>query len=218
MSLSIDCSDRSVLSRCQLGSQLIAIDSSQPGHSRLALVNRCDVSCWDVFISMFGFGTLASKTISLTRVANYLNQYSWTGCQTSDRAYLNVCALANRAMLRGSSSLYHRISSQLSKSIELVQFIRGGTLTTHQVNQGILWNAALQVKHLRAQLNRDYVRGCVQIREGGVSLDANSYLSEQRLRNAQIVVRQDMTPEIREVPVPVRATQRSPRYRSAQFQ
>ena len=73
----------------------------------LVTVNKQDVSCKTLFLSLFGLGKLRHITVSLDKICTYLSRYKWEEIKLkTDRnpekpiykAFVTVCEVANRQM------------------------------------------------------------------------------------------------------------------------
>lgn len=74
----------------------------------LTEVKKQDVTCWSLFLSLFGIGKLKYITLSLDKICSHLSQYQWKEIKSavsqdpeeSDyKAFKTVCHVANRLML-----------------------------------------------------------------------------------------------------------------------
>lgn len=88
----------------------------------LTIVSRQDVTCWSLFLSLFGLGKLKYIDISLDTICRRLYQYSWNQIKLDlsqapendeYKAYITVCQLANRQMQRRRFELFKEVSNKI---------------------------------------------------------------------------------------------------------
>lgn len=88
------------------------------GKQQLTTLAKKDITCWEVFKSLFGFGKLAHFHYSLNSVTKYLNNsHNWKAFSKQDvssqeyKAYLTVCEVAKRSLLKNNdTSLWNKVS------------------------------------------------------------------------------------------------------------
>lgn len=96
--------------------QILAIKKSDKEET-LTTLNRKDITCWELFKRLFGKGKLANLHISLQSVARYLDKTNWHSFADQNensqnyKAYLTVCEVAKRSLLKNNTSLWRKTSS-----------------------------------------------------------------------------------------------------------
>lgn len=87
---------------------------------RIVIVNRCDATCWRLFLGFLRIGMFAHTSVSINSVGKYLSQYNWNNLITTDehsesfkKAYLTICQVANRT-IRSSSQLFYAVSDRIT--------------------------------------------------------------------------------------------------------
>ena len=105
MSLSITNPDHiseqeiSSLANVNLNYQLIALDKSAEGGPKLVVLSKDNVSCWVMFLRMFGWGALGNMDVHLKDISAHLNQFNWQegankpGNSNYYQAYLKTCMI-----------------------------------------------------------------------------------------------------------------------------
>lgn len=92
---------------------------------QLIEVDKQDVTCWSLFLSLFRVGKLAHTSVSLSEVNYYLTKYDWKKIKTEtnislnsessasiDKAFNSVCHVANRSL--SQSELFYSVSDVVS--------------------------------------------------------------------------------------------------------
>ncbi len=92
---------------------------------QLIEVNRQDVTCWTLFLSLFNWGKLAHISVSLDKICHYLAQYQWKSMQMNAaqnhqtlkiKAFETVCHLANRQLSHRKVQLFKQVSDFVPSS------------------------------------------------------------------------------------------------------
>ncbi|MBS0649611.1 MAG: hypothetical protein JSR93_00470 [Verrucomicrobia bacterium] len=221
MSLSITNPDHiseqeiSSLANVNLNYQLIALDKSAEGGPKLVVLSKDNVSCWVMFLRMFGWGALGNMDVHLKDISAYLNQFNWQegankpGNSNYYQAYLKTCMIANKAALyKGDNALLTNVSTaSLEKSLDFTQFQDGKVLFHHDVQYSLQWNPAMQYKHIQGLIQRQFPRCRVDIRDQHQHvISPNTNVSPENYANAKIYIYHHL-----ETPQPCR--QEQPRVR-----
>jgi hypothetical protein len=87
-------------------------------------VKKQDVSCWSLFLSIFGIGKLKHISLSLDKVCSHLSKYKWKEMKLEvsqnhpeendyKKAFKTVCHLANRQIQRHRFQLFKEVSDPI---------------------------------------------------------------------------------------------------------
>ena len=88
----------------------------------LVELSKQDVSCWSLFLSLFGIGKLKHISLCLNKICSYLSQYQWkeiklnisqNPANSNYDAFYTVCHLANRHMQRHQFQLFKAVSDSI---------------------------------------------------------------------------------------------------------
>jgi hypothetical protein len=203
MSLSITNPDHiteqeiTALANVNLNYQLIALDKGAEGGPKLIVLSKDNVSCWVMFLRLFGWGTLGNMDVHLKDISAHLNQFNWQEGASQPassnyyQAYLKTCMIANKAAFyKGDKALLTNVSTaSLEKSLDFTQFQDGRVLFHHDVQFSLPWNPAMQYKHIQGLVQRQFPNCRVDIRDQHqqtVSLNTN--VSPENYANAKIYI------------------------------
>lgn len=96
------------------------IKTGSTWRQELITIKRQDVSCWPLFLSIFGLGELKHTSISLDKMCSHLSKYQWKEITLEispnpkdnlhENAFKTVCHLANRQIQRHKFQLFKEVS------------------------------------------------------------------------------------------------------------
>lgn len=90
---------------------------------QLVTVDKQDVTCWSLFLSVFGIGKLSGITVSLRNICSYLAKFNWQEIKSTDtskpesseyKVFNTVCHIANRRILKRQLELFYAVSEPVS--------------------------------------------------------------------------------------------------------
>jgi len=190
------------LANCNSQSHIIAVQSQSTEKSRIVMLSRDDVNGWQLFLRFFNLGKLANTKVYLSEITPYLNEYKWSDvskyAKTSSyhRAYLKVCDLANKAVVKAQDlSLFNNVSKiKVKKEIKFTLYHGSDRLNRFNVVKHIRWNPLMQYQTLSTLLHKEFSRSAVQLNYHG-SQDGDGPmmkegLSEAGLQKVKIIVSQ----------------------------
>lgn len=196
------------IARCNLNSELIALKMDEAGGAKIVTLSKSEVTCWQMFLRIFGLGDLTHYKVHLSDIVTHLNQFDWKVAASLDhdseyyQAYLKACTLANKALYsKWDETLINNVSNEtLQKSIEFAQYQGSRITNKHSIQQSFRWNPSLQVKHIRAALLKQYRNMTIRIEdENHHVLDADCNISRTQFNNIRIFIEQrlaDPKPEV----------------------
>jgi|GEM_PF-4792423 len=179
------------LETCNLSRERIAVQLNGAGKARIVTISKAEITSYQLFLKFFGLGKLANTKLDLKSVANYLNSYNWKKVTDFNkhpqqyRAYLNVCALANKALARnGCADLFENVS-------KLDQAVPVFTDGTYRGNRTISWNPCLTFGDIKGFLERysNYPNQQIGIGKSRETLTfptATAIVKEKDLKNLKI--------------------------------
>lgn len=196
-------SEISTIASCNLDRDLLAIDLIGDGGPKVIKLSRDEVTCWQLILRFFGFGSLANKKIHLAEVASYLNRYDWSAARKLDHsselyaAYGKVCQLANRALLhKKDDALFDNVSSE--KAYKKIQYsvLQGDkVIHQHENMQLMKWNPFLQIKHVKAFLAMNNRGAEIEFSELDFTPLENDFkLSFETFKTMRIFIRHRQSP------------------------
>lgn len=193
---------------CNLATHLIAIKYDGSQGPKIVTIARSDVTCWQLFLKILGWGKLAKTDLTLTKVAPTLAKYNWRQFSTAEtssvnyQAYYNMCTLAGKALLKMSGyrsdrtrdALWRSVSTGIERPITvlLLQDAREREQSV-TATRNVYINPIAQVKHIRRffhlQFNPSVVRfDDIRTQE---ALNGETLINTpEQIRNINIVVRQ----------------------------
>lgn len=189
------------LARCNLSTQIVAIQLKAEGGPKFVLLSRREVSCWQLFLKCFNLGKFADMEINLKYVAEHLNQFDWSECCDMDphsetyNAYLKVCTLANKALFhKRATTLYLNVSkTSIEKKVNFSQYQGSRFIGRHNALQTIKWNPCIQVKHIKVLLEKTFPYASMGVEDEYHNPLCNStHLSLEALKEANIYVEQHL--------------------------
>lgn len=206
---SITQDDLNTIANCDLNDELIALKLVSFGESKIITLPKNEVTCKELLLKIFGFGSLANLQIHLSEIVSHLNRYNWRQAADLDcesvhfKAYVKVCMLANKALLsKGDATLFRNVSSgSINKKIEYTIHQGFGSDTTRIVDLTLPWNLNLEVQHIKAFLKNQFETNFIQITdEQDVALNRNIVLAKEQLQNVTIRISTFMPPGTRRMP------------------
>src|SRR5579885_1515641 len=160
------------LTQCNMTTEILAVKVDAEGGPKLVKLSREDVTCWQLFLRLFNCGKLAKLQVHLRDVASHLNQYDWQDAKILNnqselyKAYSKVALLANKALSKGDETLYRNVGLvEVRKIVDHTRYRGNEVVSRLAVSEGILWNPALQVKHVRALLELRHRNHTVRIED-----------------------------------------------------
>lgn len=193
---------------CNLRKELLAIDRNGDGGPRIVTLSRDEVTCWQLFLRLFGFGKLANKILHLSEVSAYLSRYDWSearGLKDSSLrdAYGKVCQLANKALLKGSDTLFHNVSLSTTKEVQHSLFEGSKQIYTHTATQNLKWNPFLQVKHVIAYLAMHNPHASISMTERDFTpLENNDRLNLETFKSMRVYLKHIQSAPHVQAPLP----------------
>ncbi len=185
------------LAHCNLSSELIAIKMNAEGGPKIVTLSKSDVTCWQMFLRFFGWGNLAKTQVHLNDVVSHFNQFNWAAGATLDphsehnQAYLKTCMLANKALYsRWDETLLNNVASAtIEKKMEFAHYQGFRLLDRHDAVRSFKWNSAMQIKHVRALLTKQFQSATIRIEDQHHHpISSNVNVSREVLDNARIYI------------------------------
>lgn len=163
---SLTTEELTALTQCNMSREIIAIKQDAQGGPKIIKISRDEVTCWQLFLRIFGCGTLAKLKVHLTDVAAYLNQYDWSEGRILNngselyRAYSKAALIANKAVLhKGDETLFKNVALvEVEKILEHTRFRGNEIVSRLAVREGVQWNPSLQAKHVKALIELRHSR------------------------------------------------------------
>ena len=175
--------DKGILSAYNPTKEILAVKHTTTG-PRIARLLRNEVTCWQMFLRFFGYGSLAGTDVHLDKVVAHLNRYNWqeitaSRTESSSPYYLKVCDIANKALFhKNITSLYEKVSPRDGNIGVLI--IRRPLSRAHIIH--MRWNVRIQVRHLVALAARTVNIVCTpMITTTGMNTHTNACLDPNKV-------------------------------------
>lgn len=91
----------------------------------LISVESKDITCWNLFLRIFGLGALAHTHISLKMLVKHLEKYDWKNLTENEQALVNMRKIANSDFAKKCLFFKPKNSKLLKENSQLIHTIHG---------------------------------------------------------------------------------------------